>query len=64
MRSITFSGRLYRALNPMGKVPALRDGDAVVTEQIPDTRIMLSVDLLKLDTDQLGRSLGRIFGAK
>lgn len=24
----------YRAINPMGKVPALRDGDAIVTEQV------------------------------
>lgn len=24
----------YRAINPMGKVPALRDGDVVVTEQV------------------------------
>ena len=24
----------YRAINPLGKVPALRDGNAVVTEQV------------------------------
>ncbi len=24
----------FRAINPMGKVPALRDGDAIVTEQV------------------------------
>src|SRR5690242_15518593 len=24
----------YRAINPMGKVPALREGDAIITEQV------------------------------
>lgn len=27
-------GAAYRAINPMGKVPAIRHGDAVVTEQV------------------------------
>jgi glutathione S-transferase len=62
----------YLAINPMGKVPALRHGDTVVTENaaicayladaFPDTKLGRPLTRAVLPLDVLRRRSGRICG--